>query len=53
MAELFTETPDEDWIWEMEVGSEKRAARIFLPLKELLMHIRSQVIGLKGGSSRN
>jgi len=53
MAELFTETPDEDWIWEMEVGSEKRAARIFLPLKELLVHIRGQVIGLKGGPGRN
>ncbi|MEK7236480.1 MAG: hypothetical protein AAB242_07660, partial [Nitrospirota bacterium] len=48
MAELFRETPDENWTWEMEVGSQKRAARIFEPIKELLLHIRGQIVTLKG-----
>lgn len=48
MADLFLETPDENWIWEMEVGSQKRATRIFVPMKELLLHIRGQVVALKG-----
>ena len=47
MADLFKETPGENWMWEMEVGSEKRASRIFLPLKEMLVHIRGQVNRLK------
>lgn len=51
MAELFRETPDENWIWEMEVGSRQRAARIFTPLKELLVQIRGQVRALKGKTS--
>ncbi|HET7058652.1 MAG TPA: hypothetical protein VFI05_07960 [Nitrospiraceae bacterium] len=49
MADLFRETPGENWMWEMEVGSEKRASRIFLPLKELLVHIRGQVTLLRVG----
>lgn len=43
MADLFKETPDENWIWEMEVGSQKRAIRIFSPMKDTLVHIRTQV----------
>lgn len=52
MADLFRETPDENWIWEMEVGSQKRATRIFVPMKELLLHIRGQVVALKGKAER-
>ena len=51
MADLFKETPDENWIWEMEVGSQKRAARIFSPMQETLVHIRTQVSALKGKPS--
>jgi hypothetical protein len=52
MRELFRETPDEDWIWEMEVGSEKRAGRIFGPLKQLLVHLRCQVTELNRAATR-
>ena len=51
MADLFRETPNENWIWEMEVGSLKRAARIFSPMKETLAHMRAQVGALKGKAS--
>lgn len=51
MADLFKETPDENWIWEMEVGSQKRATRIFSPMKETLVHVRGQVAALKGKAS--
>jgi hypothetical protein len=47
MKELFTETPNEDWLWEMEVGSQQREAKIWGPLKELLVHLQGQVRGLK------
>ena len=47
MKELFRETPDENWLWEMEVGSEKRMTRIFMPLKDQLVHMRTQVAKLK------
>ncbi len=52
MVELFRETPDENWIWEMEVGSQQRAARIFVPMKEYLLHLRRQVGALKGNGPR-
>lgn len=51
MAELFRETPEENWIWEMEVGSQQRAVRIFTPLKELLVHMRGQMGALKAKAS--
>lgn len=47
MQDLFKETPDENWLWEMEVGSEKRMTRIFIPFKDRLLHLRSQVTKLK------
>lgn len=52
MKDLFKETPDENWIWEMEVGSEKRAVRVFRPLQELLVYLRGQVSLLKQASVR-
>lgn len=52
MKDLFKETPNEDWLWEMEVGSEKRMTRIFIPLKDLLVHLRSQVTKLKTEGAR-
>jgi hypothetical protein len=52
MRELFKETPEENWLWEMEVGSEQRMTRIFIPLKEWLVHLRSQVTKLKAEGER-
>ncbi|MBX9694659.1 MAG: hypothetical protein K2Z81_19890 [Cyanobacteria bacterium] len=52
MKDLFRETPDENWLWEMEVGSEKRMTRIFIPLKDLLVHLRGQVTRLKTEAER-
>lgn len=43
MHELFKETPDENWLWEMEIGSHKRATRIWIPFREMLVHLRTQV----------
>ena len=52
MKDLFKETPDENWLWEMEVGSAQRMTRIFVPLKDLLLHIRTQVVGLTANVGR-
>jgi hypothetical protein len=43
MHELFKETPDENWLWEMEIGSHNRAARMWMPLRDMLVHLRTQV----------
>lgn len=53
LTELFRETPDENWIWEMEVGSQQRAAKIWIPLKDLLVHLKGQVAALNRGASAN
>ncbi|MDH5641539.1 MAG: hypothetical protein OEY28_09615 [Nitrospira sp.] len=52
MMDLFKETPDENWLWELDVGSEKRMTRIFTPLKELLVYLRGQVTKLKKEAER-
>jgi len=50
MSELFKETPDEDWIWEMEVGSQQRAAGMFTPMKAHLVHLRGQIRALRANA---
>jgi hypothetical protein len=47
MKELFRETPDENWLWEMEVGSLQRATLIWGPLRDALRHLRGQIAELK------
>ena len=47
MKELFRETPDENWLWEMDVGSQQRAALIWTPLREVLRYVRGQIPELK------
>ena len=47
MRDLFKETPDENWLWEMEMGSQQRITKIWGPLKDLLVHLRGQLLNLK------
>ena len=43
MHELVKETPDDNWLWELEAGSNKRAASMWVPLRVMLVHLRTQV----------
>jgi len=43
MHELVKETPDENWLWELEAGSNKRAASMWVPLRDMLIYLRTQV----------
>lgn len=47
LLELFRETPEEDWLWQMETGAMKRVEHIFGPLREMLMRYRSLVVEMK------
>ena len=50
MRELFKETPDENWLWEMEIGSHNRTTRIWMPSREMLIHLRTYVQAVAHGT---
>lgn len=47
LADLYRETPQENWLWEMESGSRMRVEVIFLPLREMLLRCRELVCSMR------